>query len=68
MGEDIEFNYLSFGFADNTGKNQNQVKIRCVVDVVLDNDAQWRNFIQKLNFLTFIDLSVNSLARISQRS
>jgi len=40
MGEDIEFNYLSFGFADNTGKNQNQVKIRCVVDVVLDKDAQ----------------------------
>lgn len=39
FGEDLHFNYLSFGFQSNTGHNQNNVKIRCVVDVVLDEDA-----------------------------
>lgn len=30
-GSDILFNYLSFGFEDNTGKNQNSVNIECSV-------------------------------------
>lgn len=40
FGEDVLFDYLSFGFTGSRGINQNNVKIRCVIDVLLDKDAQ----------------------------
>merc|ERR1711933_278099 len=40
-GDDILFEYLSFGFEDNTGKDQNQVNIKCHISLTVpDSDEE----------------------------